>query len=168
VLLCSGGSEEEIRLACGTEGYMEDFVLEDMYTPEEKVAQRRGLESNTTGLRYPIWFAACSYTKIVHTFKAPGTNKKESGFVKLATCDSPESPACQSHPHLRFLAEALAHYLDNFHGHLVPEVTFHGHPEHMKTEASCNQLAVQPGTNGSREIHCTSAVQDPSEFGLVS
>jgi hypothetical protein len=102
---------------------MVDFVPEDVYAPEEKLAQRRGLESNTTGLRYPIWFAACSYKKIKHTFKAPGTRQKETDFIKLATLDNPSSPSLTNHSELKYLSEALAQYMYNFQEHLVEEAS---------------------------------------------
>ena len=111
-------SEEEIQRSNGGEGFLEDFVLEDFYVPEERLRLRRGLDSNTMGLRYPVWHSACRARHIKYVFKSPGHRLKGSDFVKLATVSEQSS----NHADLRFLPEALTNYLYKFHSHLVEEV----------------------------------------------
>jgi hypothetical protein len=116
-------SEEEIQRSNGGEGFLEDFVLEDFYVPEERLRLRRGLDSNTMGLRYPVWHSACRARHIRYTFKSPGERCQGTDFVKLATVSERSS----NHPDLRSLPEALTNYLYKFHSYLVDQVC----TEHM-------------------------------------
>ena len=97
---------------------MEDFVLDDFYVPEARLLHRRGLDSNSMGIRYPFWHAACKHHHIQYAFKAPGSKPLDTDFVKLATI--PERS--WRHPDLKFLAEALTNYLYKFRSYLVEEV----------------------------------------------
>lgn len=101
-----------------TEAQMEHtdgFFWEEMHIPEAELAKKRGFDSNTMGLRYPIWYAACFHHHFEFKLVSPGTRQKGTDFVKLASLDLATSNAITRHPDLVFLAAPLAKYLQNFH-----------------------------------------------------
>jgi hypothetical protein len=96
------------------------FVLKELHEPEELLAKKRGFDSNTMGLRFPIWLAACTYTKFTYTLTSPGSRKLETDFVKLQSLASKTSSARSQHEQLKFLVHHIVKYLQNFHSKALP------------------------------------------------
>lgn len=112
--------------------------------PEEVASKQKGFDSNTMGLRFPIWLCACSYKQFTHKLINSGTKEKKSDFVRWVDMGFPAPPkketpasdssnlptnsqtakkakqpvitAAVSHPpNFQFLAASLVKYLQNFH-----------------------------------------------------
>jgi len=96
------------------------FVVEELYTADEQLARKRGFDSNTMGLKFPIWLAACSFHLFCIELTSPGAMEKDTAYVKLQSLSQPESSALSKHPDLKYLPTYLTKYLQNFHPELVP------------------------------------------------
>jgi hypothetical protein len=110
----------------GDDDLFKDFLVEDLFEPEQRLASKRDTESGTLGYRYPIWFTACSHEKITYKLTSPGSKEKGSDYVRFAALATASRPELESHPQLKYLAGSVVKYLQNFHQHkLELEVQSH-------------------------------------------
>lgn len=106
------------------DSHLASFVLKELHQPEEQVAKKRGFDSNTMGLRFPIWLAACNHTKFTYTLTSPGNRERETDFVKLQSLASKTSSARSRHEPLKFLVHHIVKYLQNFHSTALPVTAY--------------------------------------------
>jgi hypothetical protein len=107
------------------DSHLASFVLKELHQPEEQLAKKRGFDSNTMGLRFPIWLAACNHTKFTYTLTSPGNRERETDFVKLQSLASKTSSARSRHEPLKFLVHHIVKYLQNFHSTSLPVTALH-------------------------------------------
>ena len=92
-----------------------DFVFEDLQKPQQDLEKKRGFETNTMGLRFPIWAAACSFQDFNTSLAVPGQEAKGTAYIRLPSLSNPQSKEIQNHPDLKYLADHIVKYLRNFH-----------------------------------------------------
>lgn len=107
-------AEEQIKDG-GDEGICEAFFPEELHKAEELLDKKRGLENQSMGLRYPIWFTAMHHRSFQYQLTAAGSAQKDSDYIKLASLSDPDSCARQAHPELFKLSDHIVKYLKNFH-----------------------------------------------------
>jgi hypothetical protein len=97
-------------------------VLSELYASDEALARKRGFDSNTMGLKFPIWLAACSHQLFSVELTSPGDKEKETAFVKLHSLSDQDSRARSQHPQLKYLPFYLTRYLQNFEPDILPVI----------------------------------------------
>lgn len=95
------------------------FIEELLEAPDKALEKKRGLQNSSMGLKYPIWFAACSYQDLEYSLAAPGRTSMGSGPIRLETLSLAGSSVLQGHPELQKLPDILLKYLQNFHHKLL-------------------------------------------------
>ncbi len=109
----------EDQLSDNGDDELKNFVLDEFDQPERHRETRKDADSNTMGLRYPIWMTACSHKQIHYQLAAPGTREKDTEFVNLGALSQPmkedKMTTLQRHPYLKYLSSQVVRYLQNFH-----------------------------------------------------
>ena len=96
-----------------------DFVFEDLQKPQQDLDKKRGFETNTMGLRFPIWAAACSFQDFNTCLAVPGQEAKGTAYIRLPSLSNPQSKEILNHPDLKYLADHIVKYLRNFHSNEI-------------------------------------------------
>jgi hypothetical protein len=99
------------------ESFQERFSSDDLLLPDKQLAKKRGLEANSLGLRYPIWFAACRFERFSYELTCQGDPQRGTDFILLQSLGEPNSwvNVALQHPELNPLAFHIVKYLRNFH-----------------------------------------------------
>ena len=111
------------------------FNSDDLKLPDQQLAKKRGLEQNSLGLRYPIWFAACRFEDFSYKLTCAGDHKRGTDFLLLQSLGEEDSWANirLNHPELRPLAECIVKYLRNFHSDENDIPVIHARPVNLCT-----------------------------------
>jgi hypothetical protein len=105
------GSEQEFAPV------QERFSSVDLKLPDEQLGKKRGLDANSLGLRYPIWYAACRFDKFSCRLTCQGLKDRGSDFLMLQSLGDPDSWATRQlkHPDIKALSAHIVKYLHGFH-----------------------------------------------------
>lgn len=88
-----------------------NFALDELDLPDQMISRKRGLESQTMGLRFPMWFTACHHMEFLYRLCSEGVASKNSDMIRLASLSNPASAAMQANKDLAKLAAHLTKFL---------------------------------------------------------
>ena len=91
--------------------HFKNFVLGELNGPEAIESKKRGLESQSMGLRFPIWIAACNHEEFSYQLACAGAKDRETAFLRFASLSEPTSWDRQRHPELQMLSSSLVKFL---------------------------------------------------------
>jgi hypothetical protein len=93
-----------------------NFMIDELDLPDAMILKKRGLESQTMGLRFPIWFTACRHRQFISKLVSVGSKKRGSDYIRLSSLSMPFSLAMQANKDLNKLASHLSKFLqENYH-----------------------------------------------------
>jgi hypothetical protein len=111
------GDESEDELDDDVATVQERFSAQELSRPDQQLAKKRGLDANSLGLRYPIWYSACRFDKFVYNLTSKGLKERGTDFLLLQSLGDPDSWANTQlkHPDLKALPSHILKYLIDFH-----------------------------------------------------
>jgi hypothetical protein len=104
-------AEDQLEKEDPDDDHFKNFLKEELKMPEAIEAKKRGLDSQSMGLRYPIWVCACDHKNYKYILTAHGNRKWETAFLRIANLSDPNSFDFERHPQLQKLACHLVKFL---------------------------------------------------------
>ena len=144
-----------------------NFVLEDLDLAGARET-KNSLDSNTMGIRFPIWFAACNADTMEYNLAVPGSRKKATDVLRLASLSGDQ---CKRHPDLKFLAEHILKYMKDFeHGHHHPQLSKYSNVASIKApfqyDILKDFLAFYPGKSAQIQVYSCLEMRHPMCEGV--